>query len=78
MKNEYLKEHPNDALKDVCQFLEVSPHPRKIPHENIFSHPYESCIGEEERSYLVSIFEKEIKELEKELNWDCSEWLKSE
>jgi hypothetical protein len=76
MKNEYLKHHPNDALQDLCQFLEIRPYPWEIPHVEIFSHPYESCIGEQERHYLLSIFENEIRELENELKCDCHEWLK--
>lgn len=74
MKNEYLKEKPNEALRDVCEFLGVSQF-RYMQHKNVHSRPYDSNISKEEREYLRFLFEFEIKELERELNWDCSYWL---
>jgi len=33
-------------------------------------------MGDREREYLHSIYEYEIRSLERLLGWDCSEWLK--
>jgi hypothetical protein len=74
MKSEDLKQKPDDALNYVCEFLQVSQF-KSIEAKNVHSRPYESSMSEKERNNLKSIFEPEIKELETELNWNCSEWL---
>ena len=37
--------------------------------------PYQESIRKNEREYLLKIYEYEIKNLERILNWDCSDWL---
>lgn len=74
LKTEDLKEHPSSSLNNIYQFLKISnyktPSPRKV-----HSLPYELPIGKKEKDYLLSIFEPEIKALEKKLSWDCTSWL---
>jgi Sulfotransferase domain len=74
MKNEYLMNQRHDALRDVCDFLEVT-HFNNIEVKNVHSRPYESKMNDREREYLRLIFEYEIRNLERVLDWDCSEWL---
>lgn len=74
MKSEDLKQKPDEALNRVCEFLQVRRF-NNIVAKNVHSRPYVSGINENERNYLQSIFEPEIKKLETELKWDCSEWL---
>lgn len=74
MKTEDLKQKPDEALNDVCEFLGVSQF-KSVVAKNVHSLPYISNMSETERDYLRSIFETEIKELETELNWNCSNWL---
>lgn len=74
LKNEYLKEQPNNALQDVCNFLCVDQF-ESIESKNVHSRPYKSKMSEKERAYLRSIFQSEIKDLEQALNWDCKDWL---
>jgi hypothetical protein len=77
LKNKYLRNQPTDALRDVCDFLEVDPHENVEP-KNVHSLPYESGMDDRERKYLRRAFEHEIKGLESVLGWDCSDWLAAE
>lgn len=74
LKNEYLKEQPNNALQDICNFLGVDQF-ESVEAKNDHSLPYKTKMSEKERACLQSIFESEIKELEQALNWDCNDWL---
>jgi Sulfotransferase domain len=74
LKNEYLKEQPTNALHDICYFLGVeSCEDMKV--NRTYTRPYLSKMSDKERHYLKTIFEYEIKGLERTLNWDCSDWL---
>lgn len=75
LKNEDLKQNPYDTLNQVANFLGVTQF-NNIEGKNVHSRPYESHISPEEKTFLKAIFDPEIKELEAELQWDCSEWLK--
>ncbi len=74
MKSEDLRRIPGVAIGHVCDFLEIEGLP-DVKQKNVHSRSYEAPMSEQERDYLRSIFEPEIKELESELSWDCSEWL---
>jgi hypothetical protein len=76
IKNEDLKHKIDETLNRVCTFLGVVKF-NIIVEKNVHSRPYVSSMNEKERDYLRSIYEDEIKVLEVELNWDCSEWLGS-
>lgn len=75
LKNEDLKQNPNDTLNQVADFLGVTQF-NNIESKDVHSRPYVSQINQEERAFLKSIFDPEIRELEVELQWDCSDWLK--
>ncbi len=74
LKSEDLKGEPEKTLNHICNFLQISQF-SSIISENDNLGLYKSSMSEKEKNYLKSIFEQEIKELEAELNWDCSEWL---
>ena len=74
LKSEDLKERLDETLGCVCEFLQVNKF-KCLVSRNKHSLPYESSMTEKERDYLRRIFEPEIAKLEKELNWNCSEWL---
>jgi hypothetical protein len=74
LKSEHLKEGLDETLGSICEFLQVSKF-KCVVSKNAHLLPYESSMTEKERDYLGRIFEPEIKKLEKELNWNCSEWL---
>jgi hypothetical protein len=74
LKSEDLRHSPAETLQKVCAFLEVDTLP-KIKPLDIHSRPYTCSISRLESDFLRSIFEFEIRCLERMLNWDCSHWL---
>lgn len=75
LKHEYLKHQPEQALRDVCEFLGVDLF-SNIKVKNVHSRPYQSTkMSQKERAYLKSIFEYEIRSIERVLGWDCNDWL---
>ncbi len=75
LRTEDLRNSPLEFLEEVCGFLGIDP-PRGLAPRNVHSRPYVSRMGDREREYLHSIYEYEIRSLERLLGWDCSEWLK--
>ena len=74
LKNEYLKNQPQDALKEICDFLAIDNFVNVTPRQT-HSTPYPSALSAQERAYLLAVFEHEIKGLERMLGWDCNDWL---
>jgi hypothetical protein len=74
LKSEELRCQPVQTLQRVCEFLNVEPL-NGIEPLNVHSRPYKSPMGQKERQHLRSIFELEIRGLERVLGWDCSSWL---
>jgi len=77
LKNEYLRNRPHEALREVCDFLEVAYFDR-IDIKNVHSRTYESTMSARERQFLQNIYEHEIRGIERVLGWDCSDWLTAE
>jgi hypothetical protein len=73
IRSEDLKYNPEVCLNNLADFLGIS-YFRNVKSKNVHSRPYVCRMGKEEKIYLLSIFEPEIKALEKELKWDCSNW----
>ena len=73
-KSEELLESPATVLARIAEFLGVAPFPA-VAARIVHAYPYDTAMSEDERRYLVSIFEPEIRELERLLGWDCSTWL---
>jgi hypothetical protein len=74
LKSDELKRQPKLALEKVCAFLKVEPLMNVEP-VNAHSRPYNAPLGATERGFLRSVFELEIRGLERVLGWDCSSWL---
>jgi hypothetical protein len=74
LKSDELKCQPARALKRVCEFLNIEPL-NEVEPVNAHSRPYKSPMKPKERQYLRSVFELEIRGLERVLGWDCSSWL---
>jgi hypothetical protein len=72
-KSEELVERPGTVLARVAEFLGISPFSPVTPR-TVHAYRYESAMTDEERRYLVGVFEPEIRELERLLAWDCAEW----
>lgn len=74
LKTEDLREEPRKTLDQFCDFLGVDMFQRIEPHI-VHSRPYTSPMTEREKEYLRHVYEYEIKQLERLLNWDCTDWL---
>jgi hypothetical protein len=74
LKNEDLQKRPNETLQRVFTFIGVSLLPLLNP-VSVHGFPHTSSISKAERDYLRSVFEHEIRALERVLGWDCSKWL---
>ncbi|MDX8386249.1 MAG: sulfotransferase domain-containing protein [Gallionella sp.] len=74
LKNEDLRDQPNETLKKVTGFLGVSSL-NNIEYKEVHSRQYSSEMAEREKEYLRSVFEFEIRDLERLLGWDCKSWL---
>lgn len=74
VKQNDLKRQPDETIGRICEFLQVSKMENIVP-KKVHVRAYEQPMSQREREYLRSVFEEEIKELERALNLDCSEWL---
>jgi hypothetical protein len=74
LKNEDLRHDPRETMRKVCAFLGVSvSEGGKVKRVHVRA--YASGMAERERQYLQSIYEFEIRQLERVLDWDCQDWL---
>ncbi len=73
-KSEELAEAPQQTISTICGFLGISnlkiSQPRRVREGH-----YRRPMTPEERDYLRSAYEFEIRQLERMLGWDCSSWL---
>jgi hypothetical protein len=75
LRYEDLRDHANDTLGRVFDFLGVArmpPLPPKVAH----ARPYVTGIAQREWQFLHDVFEFEIRALERLLQWDCGDWLR--
>jgi Sulfotransferase domain len=74
LRNEALRNEFRTSLDKVCDFLGV----QRLIHVEpkvVHSRPYVAQLSESERNCLKAVYQFEIKELERLLGWDCSQWL---
>lgn len=76
LRNEELGSDPKNTLQRVCRFLQVEDFNR-IESNIVYAIPYDSEMSDKLKKHLKFVFEYEIRSLERELNWDCSNWLAS-
>ncbi len=74
VKSQELKEFPIEIMQKICNFLGLNAI-SQLETKEVFAKPYTEEMSIQEKDFLQSTFEFEIKELERLLNWDCSEWL---
>lgn len=76
IKYEEYKNNQLDVLNIVFDFLEVPSENYSFNHTSRHVGNYNYSMKPEDKKFLVSLFKNEIHQLEKLLNWDCSDWLK--
>jgi hypothetical protein len=74
VKHEELLDKPAEVLNAIWEFLNVTPLAFDQPihvHEGRYAQPMPESV----RSHLKQLYQPEIQELERLLDWDCSHWL---
>lgn len=74
IKNEDLRKNNCETLNKICDFLNIDQF-KTVEQKEKNSRKYQSKITDDEINFLKSIYEYDIKGLERELGWDCSNWL---
>lgn len=77
IKHSALKNDLTSTLDEVSAFLGVSDF-EKQEQLDVHSREYVSAMTEQDRTYLKDLYFHDIKQVEKMLGWDCTEWLESE
>ena len=78
LRSDEFRENPASIMEEVWRFLGVSDCGVEAPVE-LAAHalPYEAPMEPEAWHYLFHLFEYEIRQLERMLEWDCEEWMVS-
>lgn len=76
LRSKELREHKEATVKKVCAFLGVNDHPKLPKKKSWHARKYVDPIEPQDRAELIEYFRSDIKQLEKLLDWDCSDWLK--
>jgi hypothetical protein len=74
-KSEELLGQPGDVLRQIANFLGVTPFP-PVVEKTVHAREYDTTMTVDEKRYLIGVYEEEIHDLERLLGWDCSAWLK--
>ncbi|TMH60898.1 MAG: sulfotransferase domain-containing protein [Betaproteobacteria bacterium] len=73
-KSEDLQDRPGDVLARIATYLGIAPFP-PVAEKTVQAREYQGAMSDEDKRYLIGVFESEIHELERLLGWDCSAWL---
>ncbi len=75
-KSEELRHNLSTILNKISDFLEIEPFPSNNP-QVVHAREYLTQLSQNERDFLRHIYEFEVKQLERMLGWDCSNWLET-
>lgn len=75
LRSEQLLNTSVDTLSKISDFLNIAPfpNPARLVHHQL---PYSKRMNDRARSYILERLSDDIMELEKILDWDCSDWLR--
>lgn len=74
LKTEELRENCFTALNRISKFLGIEAYPSG-EYQAVHAREYTTQLSQAEKRYLGNIFEYEVRQLERLVNWDCSGWL---
>ena len=74
-KSEELQDQPAAMLARIATFLGIATFP-PVEEKTVQAREYQVPMSEDDKRYLIGVFEPEIRELERLLGWDCSDWLR--
>jgi len=73
IRNEWLRDNPNEVLEDVARFLSISPF-SLVEHREVHSRSYPVKLCSDELDFLNNFYKEEINSLEMLLGWDLTSW----
>ena len=73
-RSEALFDRPDDVLSRIATFLAIAPF-APLAHKTVHARDYETGMSEQERRLLLDAYADDLRELERLLGWDCSDWL---
>lgn len=76
IKYEEFKKNQEFELDKVFEFLKVNPGNFKFKPKIINKINYQNELNADERNFLKTVFQNDIHEVERLLNWNCQDWLK--
>lgn len=76
IKSEELLHNLSATLRTISDFLQIDDFPLSGP-QIVHARDYITKLSQTEKEFLRQIFEFEIKQLERILGWDCSNWLET-
>ena len=74
IKYEEFFKNQEQILKQVFDFLDVTTENYHFKRRQVHKKPYVRKITKEERECLIDLFINDINEVERMLQWDCSDW----
>lgn len=73
LRHEELKTAPNETMRKITDFLGLLPFSTVYPRD-VHQIKYESEMTREDKRLLLDLYQNEISELGRLLDWDCSHW----
>ena len=74
LRSQELRAEPQRTVDRITDFLELD-RLAGVQPEDVYSFPYQEAMSVQAKDYLFSIYEYEIRQLERMLGWDCADWL---
>ena len=74
LKNEFLLENHEESMRSIFEFLGVDK--TILPEHKMVHHREYDPMPSGVRQMLKLVFRRDIEELERLLDWDCSDWLR--
>ena len=74
LRSEALFDRPDDVLSRIAAFLAIAPFAPPA-HKTVHAREYETEMSAEEKRFLLDAYADDVREVERLLGWDCSDWL---
>lgn len=76
IKYDEFKSNQQQVLNSIFEFLNVNPDSYTFEFKNVHSRKKVTELNDTDHENLKAIFKNDIHEVERLLQWDCSDWLK--
>ena len=76
IKYEDYRNHPEQTIREILHFLDLGSDDYEYAPREVHKRSYSREMTEEEHTLLLDKFRNDIREVERLLGWDCSDWLK--